>query len=89
MMTGTDQQNPHTIVLAGSLWCTFAASEGLDDSVCQRESTGEGGVLYTVIQILEDFAVCIWLMTLLQSSTVCDVKFSQIEGNGRKFSRII
>ena len=29
---------------------------------------------------------CIWLLPLLQSSTVCYVKFRQIEGNGRKLS---
>ena len=36
-------------------------------------------------KFLADFPVCDYMMPLLQSSTVCDVKFRQIEGNGRKF----
>ena len=61
-----------------------------------KQITGEGASLeyikpkqstLHVHTLLESFAGfrCMWLMTLLQS---CDVKFSQIEGNGRQFRHI-
>ena len=34
------------------------------------------------------FAVCDCMMTLLQNKILCNLRFSQIDGNGRKFSHI-
>ena len=38
---------------------------------------------YTVRKVLADFAVCDWWH---YCKALCDIKFSPIEGNGRKFS---
>ena len=40
---------------------------------------------YTLRTVLEDFAICDWWRNC---KALCDVKFSQIEGKGRKFSHI-
>ena len=41
--------------------------------------------MYTVRTVLADFAVCDWWR---YCTALCDVKFSQIVGNGGKFSHI-
>ena len=45
----------------------------------------ENILLYTVRKVLADFAVCDWWR---YRNALGDVKFSLIEGNGRKFSPI-
>ena len=61
----------------------IATTRGERKLFCGNSLTSSINILhistYTVRKVLADFAVC---------DVLCDVKFSHIEGNGRKFSHI-
>ena len=68
----------------------IATTRGERKLFCGNSLTSSINILhistYTVRKVLADFAVCDWRCYI--AKVLCDVKFSHIEGNSRKFSHI-